>query len=574
MIRSFKRLWTTYRVATVAVSRRQARADAWDWLSNVLLIGFANFVVVDANGGNRHGCSCRHSHDDARQARRFLCTNKLPPRVRHWPIPRAVLSALLAFPIFINSPPSAAQQPEIAQLPAVVKAELKKHKLPADSLSVYVQEVGRSYPLLAVAPDVSRNPASVMKVVTTFAALKELGPGYRWETDVRMSGELKDGRLRGDLYLKGDGDPFLVTETFWAMLRRLRVAGVQDIDGDLIIDSSYFSLGRSDNQTLDGKPHRVYNVVPNAMLLNFNATRFSFWPRGAQNRVDITAEPPSTTVRIQNDLVLTKGRCRGKFRRLGIEIERKHGVSVVRFHGEYPAKCAERALTRTVNSHRAYLEGVFRAIWSEMGGKLRGKVREARLPNKTERLFRWPSRSLSELVRGMNKFSNNVMARHMLLTMGAKAEGAPGTVAKGRRAVARWAAQYGVSNKTLSIDNGAGLSRRSRSTARAVAKILLAGHADPLMPELVSSLPLSAIDGTLRRRFRKTPMAGRLHMKTGLLNHVRTIAGYMVGAGGRTYAIVMLQNHPDVHMLTGTAVQDVFLKWLYELTAQRALRDG
>ena len=171
---------------------------------------------------------------------------------------------------------------------------------------------------------------------------------------------------------------------------------------------------------------------------------------------------------------------------------------------------------------------------------------------------------LSQLMHYMNKYSNNVMTRNLLLTLGAERYGAPGTLGKGRRAIQEWLAGHGMKASDLFLDNGSGLSRRGRVSARTLGRMLLLAHESDFMPEFVASLPLAALDGTLRRRFRETDLGGKLHMKTGLLNDVRSIAGYMRNRKGQTLVVVMLHNHPGVEQFIGTKVQDALLEWLFE----------
>jgi D-alanyl-D-alanine carboxypeptidase/D-alanyl-D-alanine-endopeptidase (penicillin-binding protein 4) len=164
----------------------------------------------------------------------------------------------------------------------------------------------------------------------------------------------------------------------------------------------------------------------------------------------------------------------------------------------------------------------------------------------------------------MNKFSNNVMSRNLLLTLGAERHGEPGTVAKGRRAVRAWLQDTGIDTQSLVIDNGAGLSRAARASARLIGEMLLDVHKSPYMPEFVASLPLAAIDGTMKKRFRNKPLEGRMHIKTGLIDHVRAMGGYMLNRNGRTFVVVLLQNYRNIHKGVGTRAQDALLEWLFD----------
>jgi D-alanyl-D-alanine carboxypeptidase/D-alanyl-D-alanine-endopeptidase (penicillin-binding protein 4) len=167
----------------------------------------------------------------------------------------------------------------------------------------------------------------------------------------------------------------------------------------------------------------------------------------------------------------------------------------------------------------------------------------------------------------MNKFSNNLMSRHIFLTLGAERYGAPGTVEKARRTIGEWLVERLGHDAGIFVDNGAGLSRRIRLTAAAVGQLLEAAHKSPLMPEFMSSLAIIGIDGTMRRRLRDTPLAGRGHIKTGSIDNVSSLAGYVVDRTGRRWIVVLMINPQGINW-RGGSVQDAFLQWIYETGAE------
>jgi len=449
-------------------------------------------------------------------------------------------------------------------LPEPVVKILNAAGVPDDSLSVYVRDVTQVQPLVSFNADVPRNPASVMKLVTTAAALHVLGPGFTWETHAYADGKIAGDRLDGDLVLKGYGDPYLVTEAFWTFLRRLRVKGLRQITGDLVIDNSYFSIVPRDRGAFDGRPYHAYNVLPSALLVNFQTYEFQMLPDRGSKRIQVTTSPPSATLAIHNRLKFTNGHCRGQKFRIQMHVLEGLPDDTVRFSGEYPSACGSHALLRTVSSHESFVHGVFTALWRELGGEFEGGVRSGTAPGGARRLFVHRSYPLSDVIRPMNKFSNNVMTRNLFLTLGAERHGAPGSVSKGRVVVREWLQSIGVDPGGLVIDNGSGLSRTSKASARLIGEMLLEVYRSPYMPEFVSSLPLAAIDGTMRKRFRNGPMHGRMHIKTGLIDHVRSLGGYMLNRNGRTFVVVVLQNHRNIHHQTGTQIQDTLIEWLFD----------
>lgn len=450
------------------------------------------------------------------------------------------------------------------ELPGPVRAVVDEAGLPHESVGLFIQDVSDDSPLIEFNADSAKNPASVMKLVTTAAALQMLGPNYRWKTAAYAGGPLNGDRLEGDLILKGFGDPLLDTESFWTFLRHLRERGLRHVSGDLVIDDSFFKLEPNDRGAFDGRPYRVYNVQPAALLVNFQVYRFGMRPDGVRGEVVVSTDPPSATVMIQNQLKLTNGRCRGRKYQVRMQVEEGNPHDTVRFSGNYPMRCGAHSMLRTVSSQKTYVYGVFKALWSNLGGEIAGGVRTDTVPESARRLFRFRSRPLAEVIRPMNKFSNNVMSRNLLLTLGAERYGEPGTVEKGRAAVVEWLQRAGIDDGSLLLDNGSGLSRDARVSSRLLGEILLAAHRSPYMPEFVASLPLSAMEGTMKDRFRDDPLKGRMHMKTGLIDHVRSMGGYMLTRNGRTMAIVLLQNHANVHRRIGTQVQDALLEWVFE----------
>lgn len=449
------------------------------------------------------------------------------------------------------------------ELPGPVRAVLDEAGIPHDSVGVFVQDVANGSPLINFNSDAAKNPASVMKLVTTAAALHVLGPNYRWKTVAYAGGPLNGDRLEGNLILKGYGDPLLDTEAFWTFLRRLREAGLRHVSGDLAIDESFFKLERKDRGAFDGRPYRVYNVQPAALLVNFQVYRFRLRPDSGRGEVVVSTDPPSATLTIHNGLKLTNGRCQGRKYRVRMKVLDGLTQDSIRLSGNYPLRCGAHSMLRSVSSQESYVYGVFKALWKDLGGEIDGGVRTDVVPDSARRLFQFRSRPLSDIIRPMNKFSNNVMTRNLLLTLGAERYGEPGTVEKGRAAIRDWVERAGVDTESLFVDNGSGLSRDARVSSRLLGELLLTIYRSPYMPEFIASLPLSAMEGTMEGRFRNDPLKGRMHMKTGLIDNVRSMGGFMLTRHGRTMVIVLLQNHPNVHQRVGTRVQDALLEWAF-----------
>ncbi len=459
---------------------------------------------------------------------------------------------------------SAHGQPPL--LPAPVALALKHHGLPTKGLSIYVHEIGKAEPVLAVDADTPRNPASTMKLLTTLAALEELGPAYTWKTEVYADGAIANGRLDGDLFLKGYGDPYLVIEHFWRLLRALRNDGLHTIAGDLAIDQSYFAPEPEDPADFDARPTRAYNVLPQALLVNFQAVHFRFLPQ--QKGVRIVADPP---LLIDNRLKMEPGPCRTGGNDINVRAPASGGGKVI-VSGHYAATCGEREMFRVVAEPAPYIYGVFKALWAEQGGVLAGAAREKTTTPQATLLHTAYSPPLADVIRSINKHSNNVMTRQLLLTLGAEQLGAPGTTEKGIHVLRAWLRKRNLDFPELVLTNGAGLSRAERISARHLGELLLAAYASPYMPEFISSLPISSMDGTLKRRFGQD-LEGRLHLKTGSLNGVRTMAGFVLDSAGRRLVVVYLHNHTRLGSTAADAVQQALLEWIYRRPAVASDRD-
>ncbi len=446
-------------------------------------------------------------------------------------------------------------------LPTELGRILDGHNLDYAGLSLLVQEVGAAQPLLALNLETPRNPASTIKLVTTYVALEKLGPAHTWTTRAFANGPLRDGVLDGDLVFQGGGDPYLITEKYWHFLRELRQRGVRHITGDLVIDDSYFEVVEEDPGAFDGQPYRTYNVSPSAFLVNFKAVRFGFHAEPG-NDVLISVDPELSNIRIDNRLRTRNGGCFGFQRGIAFHLPNGLDNGRVVFDGRFPHACKEYALWRTVLNHRDFAYGAFVPLWQNMGGSLDGAVRSGMAPEDGEPIVEHESPALAEIIRSVNKFSNNVMTRHLLLTLGAETFETPGTETKGLRALTDWLSAQGLDMPELHMSNGAGLSRETRISAGSMGRMLLSAWRSPYMPEFVASMPLSGMDGTIRRRFQGDRVRGRLHAKTGRLDHVYALAGFFISASGKTYVVVSMHNDRDVHRGPGEELQNALLNWI------------
>ncbi len=445
-----------------------------------------------------------------------------------------------------------AADPDVSLLPREVEVALQNANVPREALVVVAQEVGSPLPKLAWQSQLPVNPASLTKLLTTSAALDLLGPAWAWTTPVWIQGTTLNGVLEGNLVIKGQGDPKLVQERLWLMLRRVQQLGVKEIRGDIVLDRGAFAESDSNPGDFDGEPLRPYNVRPDALLLNYKSLLLTFTPDTARGLAIVSSEPPMSGVRIDLSVPLSQGAC-GDWR--GLLRPDFSDPLRVRFLGSYPASCGERPWPVAYADPKNYNARLLAGLWREMGGKLVGIVREGKAPT-TPPSFELSSPPIAEVIRDINKFSNNVMAQQLFLTLALSQRGL-GTSEQARDVVRMWLAErHGADPRQVVIDNGSGLSRETRLSAQLLARVLQGAFGGPAMPELMSSLPIAGLDGTQRRARSAT---GRAHLKTGSLRDVAGIAGYVLSQSGRRYVLVAIVNHPNAN--AARPALDLLVQW-------------
>ena len=446
--------------------------------------------------------------------------------------------------------------------PAPVTQVIGAQRLPSSAVSFVIIDPDSGRLLVSQNADTPRSPASTVKLVTTFAALDLLGPSFTWHTRAAIRGALDDGVLDGDLILQGGGDPYMTLERWWAFVHALRAKGLKSIHGDIVIDDTAFALPPEDPGDFDGRPNRSYNVVPDALMVNFQSIEFRVVPDAAARRVDVIANPAPTNLSIENHVRFSAGRCGGAAGRVDFKVASARWDQVV-FSGALSPHCAERSFTRVLLRPATYAFGTFVELWRESGGEFSGRLRVEAAPADAQGFLSFDSLSLGEIVRLTNKFSSNLMARHLLLTMGAERLGNPATLEKGAAAIAEWSRERGLDLQGMDIDNGSGLSRSTHISALQMAKTLSAAYHSAYAPEFLASLPLAGVDGTLRSRLTMGP-AGAVRLKTGHLDGVSGVAGYVTAASGKTYVLVSLVNHSRADFGAGEPVHAALVSWILD----------
>jgi len=464
---------------------------------------------------------------------------------------------------------SAGATPLRPGLPEPIRAALVRAHLDPQQLALWVAPAEGGPPRLAHQPDRLVNPASLMKLVTSTAALERLGPTFTWTTGIYLDGKLgADGVLDGSLIVQGHGDPKLVPEQLDRLLKQIRDRGVLRIRGDVVLDSSAFRIPGIDPGAFDGERFRPYNVRPDALMLNWKAVTLMLRPEPEQRRARVWLEPPLAGVHVPASVPLTPGDagCGDWREQLKADLS---DPSRIRLTGSLAVRCGEKSWPIAYTDPASYNARAFEAAWKALGGQIDGRVRVSLTPAVPDGRTPWlefSSPPLADVLRDMNKFSNNVIAHQVFLTLGLM-QGGPeaGTWEAARQVVTDVMRQRpGCGDGQLVLRGGSGLSREERVTARCLGQILQGGWVSPWMPELVSSLPLSGIEATARRTG-GGPLSGRAHLKTGSLNEVSAIAGYLHGSRGQRWVIVAILNGAQVHGDDARSVLEAVLRWTAEL---------
>lgn len=463
-----------------------------------------------------------------------------------------ILTALLSF-----------VQPALADnasLPPAVSAALKAAGIPSSSVSVFVQRVDANAPMIQYQANKALNPASVMKLVSTYSGLELLGSAFRWKTEVYTDGKLSNGVLQGNLYIKGYGDPSMMAEDFWRLLGNLRQMGIKHIEGNLVLDNSYFKPESMDASAFDNEPYRAYNTLPSALVLNLNATSFRF--SAEDGEANIRPEPDLAEIKVVNQLKVVNQACGDWKSKLRYDIKPDAKGATVTFSGKLGADCTEKYLDLSLFDSTMYTHLLFKKIWHQLGGSISGGLSVEKVSSNAIKLMQQDSKTLADVVRDINKYSNNLIARQLFLTIAAEKIGAPATETEAAQAISTWLNSKGLSFNELSIENGSGLSRTDRISAEHLGALLLAAYNSPVMPELMSSLPILSVDGTVEKRLKDSASKGRAHLKTGSLNDVFTIAGYVLDKNNRRWVIVFMANHAKA--AASKPAQDALIEWLYQ----------
>ncbi|MFT5683800.1 MAG: D-alanyl-D-alanine carboxypeptidase/D-alanyl-D-alanine-endopeptidase (penicillin-binding protein 4) [Myxococcota bacterium] len=493
-----------------------------------------------------------------------------------------MLRLLLFFTLSLMTTTAVAQQPAEGDSPelevyplAELLDPLKEDRLFSSAdIGIQVVNVATGEEVYAYRADENFLPASVMKVVTAAAALRSLGPAYRFTTAVLRDEEAEidaEGTLVGNLYIWGGGDPQLVVEQIWKMARELKLAGVNKVDGDLVFDSEYFDdeyLIAGWNKKVDITNGPAYFAPISALTVNYNTTAIVVAPgpeAGEPARVEL--ETPVDLFTLEN--TVTTGRLGSRpWMTIERDVNWKTGEITFTMEGNIPMGEEPWRYYRAVADPKTHFMDVFEEMMAAHGITVTGRSRLARAPTDTVALVSWKSPSLQDLLNQMNKNSSNIIAEQVLKAMGAEVHGAPGTTEKGLQVISDYLTSLGIPAEETSLVNGSGLSRQLTLRPSHITAVLMDMYHDRQVgAEFLASLSVGGQDGTLRRRFNDDEQAGRVRGKTGSVNGVYCLAGFIDAGDGEVYAFSFLVNNFSRSSRPVRRLQNRFGESLLELPA-------
>lgn len=443
-------------------------------------------------------------------------------------------------------------------LPSSVQAALQGQQLKASQLAASLVPLDGGSLSLAWHSRDKVPPASTEKVITTLAALELLGPHYQWTTDFSYTGRLEEGVLKGTLYIRGGGDPQYTVEDLWRDLGYLKSRGIYRIEGDIAIDRSLFHV-TPDEGAFDRQADRPYNKEADAALLNYQTVSLKIEPDEQRGSALLTATPALAGLSYPREVKLLRAKGCWQWRqKLEADLEDPWTPA---FDGGFPRECESKTYSYVIHDPVAYWQAALQPLLAQYDMIWQGRVIEGTAPAEALPLLRSYSDDLAVIVRLTNKFSNNVFARHLLLTVGYEAYGRsePARYEMGREALGRWLADsVGIRPGEIYVENGSGLSRKSFVTPQAMTRLIAYGWRSPRMPDWITSFPISGMDGTMMKR----PVAtGSAYLKTGLLSQVKAVAGIIQAQSGHRYALFA-----SVHGAKATYSDeplDRLIEWVY-----------
>jgi len=447
--------------------------------------------------------------------------------------------------------------PLFATLPQSISDAIAKDKIAPENLSIVIKDSATGTVTASLNPITPRSPASVEKIATAYAALLEFGPKFRWPTQIYYRGILKSGTLHGDIIVKGYGDPTLNARDVKEFAKKIARFGIRKIVGNIIVDRSFFKNSPTISSGFDKNFLSEYNAMPDALMFNDHLNYIQIVPK--KGGVSVHPLYDDRSFHLTNRLKSTSGACRGKNAWPSMRFSKHPDRVDVILEGKISSKCRKITLHNVLSAPYKSFYYSFRSYLKNQGISVTGGLKLGKVTSDAKLLMTHYSKPLAKIVAKTLKKSNNLYARHLFLALGAKRYGYPATLANAQRAIRDILGPKGVLSVGDFIDNGCGLSKRSRMSPMTAIRINESAYRD-FGQTWLNSLSIAGVDGTLKKRFAHSVVKNRAFMKTGTLKHAKNIAGFVKTKSGRLLNVAIFYNGAKIWL--GRDIQNKIITWL------------
>ncbi len=428
-----------------------------------------------------------------------------------------------------------------------IEKQIKKSRLPKGhlGLSVSVISEGQPHELYNLNSTKKFIPASLTKVPTALAAFHILGLEHKFLTTLEANSPVVKGRLTGSLYLVGHGDPAFTSESMWSLVNEFKRAKIHTIEGDIVVDDTFFDSERYDQNRDPHRKDRAYDAPVGAMSFNWNSVNIFVRPTQKGQPPSVYIDPIDSYFKVINKAKTIAGRRqRLKISRIKNKDQSQFPFETIVISGSIGRKAKEYVSYKSITRPEVWSGYNLKAFLLQRGVKVLGAVKIGKKPGSTKVLSKYESLSLSHAIQSMNKYSNNFVAEMLIKNIAAQSR-RPGTMNYGLKKVNEYLQKIGLESEHYNYENASGLTKNNFFRPVDFTQMLVGAQQDSsIFPELLTSLPISALDGTLKKRMTQLYSAKKVRAKTGMLNEVSGLAGY-IKKEAKTYVFTFLYNGPS-----------------------------
>ena len=425
-----------------------------------------------------------------------------------------------------------------------IESLIKKHEIPESKLSIILEDNESGKRLIDINSNRSRSPASVTKLFTAFAAIDLLGSQYQWKTEAYID-QKDNGKDSIDyLLISGGGDPSFSINDLESFILKIRATGIREIRNGIHLDQSFFKQRKNSTGSFDQSPLRPYNTMHSSLIVNSNKLDLSFSFNSKTKEIVITPSFLPTGVSIQSNLLIGSGDCRDFRSQVNFKERLEKKTLMILINGFYPDQCPSFDHDLAITETEHYFYGAFKKIWVDSGGTINGHYKRRKKSKMNALIAHMDSEELNSALRLILKESDNMASRNVFLSFAEKSN--QRKLRNIRKTVYKSMKDNDIQwhNRNF-IDNGSGLSRKTRLKPESIMGLIKKIDQDIKFLEIKSMLPVSGIDGTLKNIFQSSLLQGQMRLKTGTLNGVRCLAGFITSSSGKNYRFVFMHNNFD-----------------------------